>query len=1670
MSHRILQVTKEYRAGKHQFVTVGTSSNLGDSLDDQVENAPLQTLTMVGGNVGIGTTNPLAKTHLFLSEYGHGDVLRIDDGVQQRSLFVIQDDGNVGIGTLSSHQRLHLHDGNAILTGSGNVGIGTSTMAVKFEVHSTDAMLLPKGVTDERPIEGVTGYIRYNTTTSTFEGYGAGDAWGSLGGVKDTNQDTYISAELYPGSNDDALRFVTCNVQRMTIDAYGNVGMGTTLPLQDLHVIGGILATSHVEIGTITNDESYVSTQNVDAEFSFGVRQGDGVSASFIWGSTSNDLKIGTDNQERLRILGDGRIGIGTSMPLESLDVDGSIRASYQVLGSDNGMADAKPSFAFTEDITTGVFLALCNVLAFSTNATERVRVGSDGNVGIGTTIPLKPLHVEGDMYASGTMFASNLQILGDFVTLNTVTSNTEQMVIHNDGTGPALRVIQSGDNSVAEFYDQESGTALFIDNNGKIGMGTSMPPVTLSIFATDGVLLPKGTTDERPEGIQGLIRYNTNTNVFEGYGAGDAWGSLGGVKDTNQDTYIAAELYPGSNDDALRFVTCNVQRMTIDSYGNVGIGTSIMGSLVDIYGASTSTNPIVTINQQGTGTILDVQDGGVSALTVIDGGNVGIGLTEPMDTLHVEGGIISTNTQTSNLTIWNSLNIPMTSTNIRTRVQVHHVRKIFYIRSPSQSDFVVTYPGAFSGHQSNVQVFRGRSQLYYVSPTIKDYDLTLTYLMEQQVTEYTISLSRPAGYGDIVDIIVWPQITQNSPEEQGIVFQSVLVNDSYWLEQGKTIPVRNTVPIYVLGNVGIGTTMPLEKLDIHGNVQVNGGVSITGNVLVTGDIAPSACNIFNLGSSNYRFKDLFLSGNTIDLGGTLITRNESVGGGGGIKVTSDTGEVVDTTVRNLFALGNIGIGLSNPQARLDVDGGVQVGGHVVPSVNTTFDLGTPINRFRDLYLSGNTLDLGGTLLKRHVTGPLMVMSEATQSMESIIGRHAYIEGTANACNVIINTNGTGTSLLINQSGAQTIADFQSLGESVVLIEQTGRVGINTSPAEALHVHGNVLASGNILASGTITASNLVILGDYVTLDTITSNTEQMVITNDGTGPALIVTQTGPQPIADFYDDGGELAMRIADGGNVGIGTKTPLQKLHVNGAVQAHTQFLGQASDSVTAPSFSWATDTNTGLYLPVVDQIGIVTAGAERLRVIANGNVGIGTTQPLQALHVQGAVQAHTQFLGQASDTVSTPSFSWATDTNTGLYLPAVDQIGIVTAGAERARVIANGNVGIGTTQPLQALHVQGAVQAHTQFLGQANDSVSAPSFSWATDTNTGLYLPVTDQIGIVTAGVERARVIANGNVGIGTNIPNGKLHVFGDILASKSISGKGFDAYTKATDYASIQGTHTSNPTSEAWHSLFHFSDNDGRVGNIHCLPTNDEDASGYFVDYTVPSGMTSAYIAHLPWSDCRYFDLVGVYADGSTRFLLRVNNYNSFTTSSNGQHDGSTIVPIAGVELYTKIRIQGRRGRYHLMGVAWDKKDRQNHAAGQTGFVDVDNLIGKRLYIFGRFTESSGYVTLVYKEGSISVTSSTYLYPPRNGLYLIGFNTILQTNYGRSDIMIRKNNGSGTNSHSIATLNEANGDGYHYRSASIVWNLVTTDHIRFQNNGTVTTYGDNEWTSFYMVYLF
>ena len=77
------------------------------------------------------------------------------------------------------------------------LGVGTATPAVTAAFVGTDSILVPKGTTAEQPT-GVTGYLRYNTTTEEFEGFsGSPGAWKSVGGSAISN-DTSTATDLFP--------------------------------------------------------------------------------------------------------------------------------------------------------------------------------------------------------------------------------------------------------------------------------------------------------------------------------------------------------------------------------------------------------------------------------------------------------------------------------------------------------------------------------------------------------------------------------------------------------------------------------------------------------------------------------------------------------------------------------------------------------------------------------------------------------------------------------------------------------------------------------------------------------------------------------------------------------------------------------------------------------------------------------------------------------------------------------------------------------------------------------------------------------------------------------------------------------------------------------------------------------------------------------------------------------------------------------------------------------------------------------------------------------------------------------------------------------------------------------------------------------------------------------
>src|ERR1039457_6149431 len=113
-------------------------------------------------------------------------------------------------------------------------------------------------------------------------------------------------------------------------------------------------------------------------------------------------------------------------------------------------------------------------------------------------------------------------------------------MIRYNTSTGKfelyengAWKNVQTGSGTAAGANTQvqfNSGGAFgananFVwDNaNGRLGIGTAAPSVSLAFGTTDAILLPAGTTAQEPAGVNGMIRYNSTNGKFEGYQAG-AW------------------------------------------------------------------------------------------------------------------------------------------------------------------------------------------------------------------------------------------------------------------------------------------------------------------------------------------------------------------------------------------------------------------------------------------------------------------------------------------------------------------------------------------------------------------------------------------------------------------------------------------------------------------------------------------------------------------------------------------------------------------------------------------------------------------------------------------------------------------------------------------------------------------------------------------------------------------------------------------------------------------------------------------------------------------------------------------------------------------------------------------------------------------------------------------
>ena len=150
--------------------------------------------------------------------------------------------------------------------------------------------------------------------------------------------------------------------------------------------------------------------------------------------------------------------------------------------------------------------------------------------------------------------------------------------------------------------------------------------------------------------------------------------------------------------------------------------------------------------------------------------------------------------------------------------------------------------------------------------------------------------------------------------------------------------------------------------------------------------------------------------------------------------------------------------------------------------------------------------------------------------------------------------------------------------------------------SEKLNISGDASISGN-----------LSVTGNFNIIHTDTSTTEQITVTNDGTGPALIVNQKGSQPVVNFKDDNTSV-FYIEDGGNIGLNKTNPDSNLHINTSASSnspiHVEQNNNSSPVLKITGTSVLNDTSKTLVISNSSVSAATVKGFVRVQLIDTNN----------------------------------------------------------------------------------------------------------------------------------------------------------------------------------------------------------------------------------------------------------------------------------------------------------------------------------------------------------------------------------------------------------------------------------------------------------------------------------
>ena len=1312
------QASRTYSMGIHR-----DSGNLVISnADASVASGDLINVN-TSGNVGIGTASPTSPTSVttFLEIEGTtaGIVLH-DDGNDAWDLFAsggklgtrynnsvegwwLLEDGKIGIGQTAPSSKL---SNSAILNAAAS-GLGTSLLGLNWEV--------PAGASSQ-------GYVASFANTQTAS----------------ANANAGVLIEV--GSTDTTTRLLSVEsggVNRFEVRGDGNVGIGTDSPDEKLHINKAVSAGSDNLLLRIQNPTTAADAR-VGIAFSVNDHTGTNWDGAYIQaendGIAQADLTFGSavnnSLSQHMIIEGNtGNVGIGTTSPQVRLQLERTVSAGtsrtapvnlmyltsehpsvgYTGFGTaithysrtyQNSTKTEQSKIAFTQQgdstSTAGSTIDFyTKTLSTGSAAPEfRMRINYDGNVGIGTSAPQELLHLykTGDIKQEIESLNENAYLIINSGADGVGDSNREEGFIkfyqaNNDFWSLGKRnngyfslydhtaakyVMQFGDNGAFELTPANNITTI----TGNVGIGTTAPQSydneadDFVVFnsTTPGITIATDTSTD-PNYNRGSLLFadGTGASAYRGGVIYDHGTGMGGIADTMYlraavNSYLVLDptgkvgIGTKTPSNKLHIAeTTNVDAILSLNANSSALGTSYMWNLV---GASSSSNYSFQIREASSPylSIRNSAGGSAGALQ-----------------LNAYGAGTFTGTATYKLSVDASGNVIETAIGagaVDGSGTAGTITK--WTDSDTIGDSPITISGSDATFAGDVNVQNNASRI--------------------------ISLN----YEDSINSIISHSGTNFGLESLNVRGDNIYFYTDYDAGTPKgnlTLTLDNSHNATFVGNVAVGGGSVIDILGYGNTAHVLSVQGIRGSSSVQRPVVFNLAGQRDDGTDGYvsdiNFLSMASNGTTVNSRAIIRMSRENADNSNQLEFwTSAAGSTtkaltLDRSQNATFA-GNVGIGIT-PTTTFEVrcasdehftvsdalstvalkahNNGASA--YIPMSINaSTLALNTD---------SGGSISFGGDILSTPIfTAGIRVRGGASTPIagEARIGGHA--------------SHGA----QLYGSGASTDLIFLNKNGSTVMSVATGT--INTTFA------GNITGVGATFLGAAASGAALV---------TIENNSG-----STATSYGLLVKGGGNSSSGKTFevrDDSGNTDLMVTGAGNVGIGTATPQNILHLksddpkliledgNAGTDEKVYAIYPAGSQYVLQTMTDAHVSAQNAY--VVDRTGTAvdthkwyTANSERMRIQSNGNVLIGTTGATNT-RLKVVQNVASEWACQITNTAAS-AYGLAIDTsaNTGVY-----SLGVYTNTGTGMFVRNNGRVGIGTTDPSYPLVVSNGGAGGIEFV---------------------------------------------------------------------------------------------------------------------------------------------------------------------------------------------------------------------------------------------------------------------------------------------------------------------------------------------------------------------------------